>query len=625
LKKKGEFELRSSNLPFVLVPAGERRYNDCGRWILVKRYVVFGRKPNSAAKRRAGGKSMSHNDRNRHREGRRRFLKTLGSGAFVTGAAAAVPSIGSAAVQKPNKWSEAFDWICIGSGVAGCAGAIAGHDRGMKTVVLEKSDMLGGISSQAGGVFWVPLNHLARTAAIRDSREEALAYLRYLGGGYSVQQHMEAFVDHAPRVIQYLHERAEIPFVLTDRAEFYYPSAPGSIKAGRMLNVAPFRSEMLGPWRNRVLPATFLRGFSQGGEEGGAGPARSEKPDPRLEHWKKYLGADRVSEILKQNDDVRTGGAALMGHLFVAMRKRGIEIRTGARVDGVIVENGRATGVSVVRDGKIQNIRSNKGVLLATGGDILGEDKPTGWKLAVSVGGATLSRPIVLGQIFVGVPGELHHDGVQAGRQNYELRMPHGLVVNRFGERVGNESFFQALAPQLHHFDYLETHSFRNFPLYFVFDHSLIEKNGFGGLPPGVTAGLEWVSKGQTLQDLAREMKLPPQVLDATVERFNESGRTGVDNDFHREPRTLGALEKPPFYGVRLQTFDPFDALNLIVVDPRGRVLVDGGNESMPGLYCSGSVMAVTHVWGFGYQAGHGLAAGATFGFLAAETAAGKA
>jgi 3-oxosteroid 1-dehydrogenase len=569
---------------------------------------------------------MAKEVRDRHHESRRRFIKTLSSGALVTGSAAAVPCIGRAAVKKSDKWSETFDWICVGSGVAGCAGAIAGHDHGMKTVVLEKSDMLGGISSQAGGVFWVPSNHLARTAGIRDSREDALAYLRYLGGGYSVQQHMETFVDHAPRVIQYLHERAEIPFVLTERAEFYYPSAPGSVKSGRLMNVAPFRSEVLGPWRNRVLPATFLRGFSQsGGEEGGAGPARGERPDPRLEHWKKYLGADRVSAILKQNEDVRMGGAALMGHLVVAMRKRGIEIRTGVRVDEVIVENGRATGVSVVRDDKTQSIRANKGVLLATGGDILGEDKPMGWKLAVSIGGATLSRPIVLGQIFVGVPGELHHDGVQAGRQNYELRMRHGLVVNRYGERVGNESFFQALAPQIHHFDYLETHSFRNYPLYFVFDHSLIEEHGFGGLPQGVTAGLEWVSQGQALEDLARKMELPAQALDATVKRFNESARAKVDKDFHREPSTLGALEKPPFYGVRLQTFDPFDALNLIVVDPHGRVLADGSNEPIPGLYCSGSVMSVTHLWGFGYQAGHGLAAGATFGFLAAEAAAGKA
>ncbi len=294
-------------------------------------------------------------------------------------------------------------------------------------------------------------------------------------------------------------------------------------------------------------------------------------------------------------------------------------------MDGVIVENGRATGVSVVRDGKTENIRANEGILLATGGDILGEDKPTGWKLAVSVGGATLSRPIVLGQIFVGVPGELHHDGVQAGRQNYELRMRHGLVVNRFGERVGNESFFQALAPQIHHFDYLETHTFRNFPLYFVFDHSLIEEHGFGGLPPGVTAGLEWVSQEHSIEDLARKMQFPAQTLNTTVKRFNESARAGVDNDFRREPGTLGVVEKPPFYGVRLQTFDPFDALNLIVVDPPGRVLGDGSNEPIPGLYCSGSVMAVTHLWGFGYQAGHGLAGGATFAFLAAEAAAGKA
>ena len=34
-------------------------------------------------------------------------------------------------------------------------------------------------------------------------------------------------------------------------------------------------------------------------------------------------------------------------------------------------------------------------------------------------------------------------------------------------------------------------------PVFLIFDHALVEANGFGGLPPGYTEGLDWVSQGE--------------------------------------------------------------------------------------------------------------------------------
>jgi len=76
---------------------------------------------------------------------------------------------------------QAFDWICVGSGTSGLAAAIFGHDRGLKTLVLEKAAKIGGTTAQGGGLLYVPMNHLMAAAGIADSREEALEYLQFLG------------------------------------------------------------------------------------------------------------------------------------------------------------------------------------------------------------------------------------------------------------------------------------------------------------------------------------------------------------------------------------------------------------------------------------------------------------
>lgn len=70
------------------------------------------------------------------------------------------------------------------------------------------------------------------------------------------------------------------------------------------------------------------------------------------------------------------------------------------------------------------------------------------------------------GMVQIHVPGEEHLDGRPVLRGNYELRMRHGLVVNRRGQRFGNEYFFQALGAQLHAFETWGEHRFVNIPCY---------------------------------------------------------------------------------------------------------------------------------------------------------------
>jgi succinate dehydrogenase/fumarate reductase flavoprotein subunit len=294
-------------------------------------------------------------------------------------------------------------------------------------------------------------------------------------------------------------------------------------------------------------------------------------------------------------------------------------------VDRLVLEGNRVAGVVIRRNGQEHYIQANRGVVLATGGfhSRILPGYGVAWTLASEVGAAIHSEPITVPQVYVEVPGEEFQIGAPAGRSNYELRMAHSLAVNRFGERFGNEAFFQDIGSKICHFDNFGEHRFVNIPLYLIFDHKLVEDNGFGGLPPGYTKGLEWVSQGKTLAEVAGQLNLPAAEVEATVRRFNELARQRRDTDFGRSAATLGTVEKPPFYGVEVKTVDPFLTVSRVVINTKGQVLGWRDEAPIPGFYASGGITATGMVWGIGYQGGSDLAAGATFAYLAAEHAAG--
>jgi hypothetical protein len=61
-------------------------------------------------------------------------------------------------------------------------------------------------------------------------------------------------------------------------------------------------------------------------------------------------------------------GTALQGWMLHAALKAGADIRTGATVEQILVENGRAAGVLMRRDGTESRIDGRLGVLINAGG-----------------------------------------------------------------------------------------------------------------------------------------------------------------------------------------------------------------------------------------------------------------
>ena len=99
--------------------------------------------------------------------------------------------------------SDDWDVVILGSGIAGLAGALAAHELGLRPVVLEKASTLGGGTVNSYGLIWVGQNHLAQTAGYSDTRDEVIAYLRFLGGGSLDDDRMSAFVDRSPEALKF--------------------------------------------------------------------------------------------------------------------------------------------------------------------------------------------------------------------------------------------------------------------------------------------------------------------------------------------------------------------------------------------------------------------------------------
>lgn len=143
-----------------------------------------------------------------------------------------------------------------------------------------------------------------------------------------------------------------------------------------------------------------------------------------------------------------------------------------------------------------------------------------------------------------------------------------------------------------------------------------------------------FVTKADTLPELAKKITVDPASLTTTVERFNSFVVDGKDKDFGRgdspydqfmgdpsyKPNpNLGSITEGPFYALKVWPGD-LGTRGGVLCDEYGRALKEGksGTEVIQGLYAVGnssaSVMGRTYA-GPGATLGPGL----TFAFIAAS------
>jgi succinate dehydrogenase/fumarate reductase flavoprotein subunit len=200
-------------------------------------------------------------------------------------------------------------------------------------------------------------------------------------------------------------------------------------------------------------------------------------------------------------------------------------------------------------------------------------------------------------------------------------------VVNRKGERFANEALpYNDFPKAFGQYD-PEAVDFPNAgPAFLIFDRSVRDSQRILSMYPGLPDP-DWVVKAGSIGELADRMGVDRQTLDATVARYNEHARHGVDPDFRRHERGLmgpgqvAPIELSPFYAVEIYP-GALGTNGGPQIDRNGQVRKLGGGL-VGGLYAAGNTAA--NAFGWAYPSGGGTIGNAiVFGYLAGRHVASR-
>jgi 3-oxosteroid 1-dehydrogenase len=537
---------------------------------------------------------------------------------------------------------DRFDVVVVGSGGAGLTAALTAHELGASVVVIEKSSQVGGTFAYSTGLTWVPNNHHMRRAGLDDSRAQALEYIRPRTSGRHDEEVLQAFVDRAPEVVDYL-ERLGVPFEIVPGYPDEQAEAPGGRAHGRYLAspLLPVASALAPYWQERLVRSPTYGALPVSWKEiqewGGFGSIGT---------WDWAVIGERL------RDDNRAFGMSTAGYLLRAVVQRGIPIRTQSAALELVRERGRVAGVRTSGPGGERTLTAERGVVLATGSyDNNGEMKralephPETISLgATTVDGSGLVMALEKGARFALLGGQLiapayHVEGEEeAGRPVHRLLVrepgfPGSIIVNRAGRRFCDEATITDLRHSVAELD-PHTRTYPNFPAFLIFDQQWKAKYPLGPLMPGQVP--EWLTRGDSAADLGQKLGIDSAAMETTVERFNDGARAGRDQDFLRgesafsrangdpdvKPNPCLRPLEPPLYGIELRLGVVGNNAGL-VIDRHGRVLHLRG-EPMAGLYAAGNA-AANQIGGLWYNAGLMNARGLTFAHLGVRHALGAA
>jgi 3-oxosteroid 1-dehydrogenase len=505
--------------------------------------------------------------------------------------------------------------VVVGSGAAGLTAAIAARDAGCEVIVLESMDKVGGSTAKSGGGFWIPNNPQMKACGVDDSYEAALTYMNEVipeKGPASSKKKRETYLKNGPEMLKWL-EGLGFKAVYAHGYPDYYPERSGGCAEGRCVESDLFDPRLLGKqWKDKVqtmpvplraveackLPL-FLRTWS----------GFSTTTDIILKRtilWR-LMGKQRVS----------MGGALICQLLKIAL-DRSVSVWIKTPLVSLITEGGAVVGVTAKKDGKEIRIRATHGVILAAGGFEHNDAMRQQYQ----------QHPIST-EWTVGAPGNMG-DGIQAGIDVgaaidmmdeawwmptlmlksgpypiiFERSMPYSMIVDSSGQRFMNESGSYV---DCGHQQYQRNKVVPAIPAYLILDsrhrnNYIIGMDMMPRITPKSAYKEGFITKANSLPELARKMGIDEAGLVATAKRFSQFAKNGRDEDFGRgksaydryysDPRVkpnpnLGPIEKPPFYALKIWPGD-LGTMGGLLTDEHARVLRKDGSV-IRGLYASGN------------------------------------
>ncbi|SFI94556.1 FAD-dependent oxidoreductase [Bradyrhizobium sp. Gha] len=557
------------------------------------------------------------------------------------------------------------DVLVVGSGAAGLTAAITAEEAGLRVLLVEKTEFIGGTTAFSAGVIWIPNNGPARKLGVIDTPEDAIRYLRSETGNKIDEQKAAAYIHYAPEMLDFMQSKSQAQFDALPSMPDYHPDYPGGSKGGRSLRPRVFDGRRLGEsfasLRPPIKTMTIFGGMMVGSAD-----------LPHLYNFKRSLSSfshaakmfaryclDRISH---DRGTRLTNGNALIAALLLTANDRKIAIWRSSPVSALISDNGAVHGAIVSKDGEDIRVVAKKAVILATGGFPADEEQRQELDRDVHNGirfrslapttntgdGLRLARSMGAGTDF-----DVHHyaawtpvsevpqpDGSTIGFPHFNDRAKPGfIVVDKRGRRFCNETV------SYHDFVPLMLDACRNdetVEAFIIADHQSVRRWGMGAAPPSPLSIAPFLRSGylkraSTVEGLAKLLGMDPGGLVDTLSEFNRSAELGQDPAFGRGndayQRIHGAMHErgyhpniapiksPPYYALRIIPGD-IGTFAGIRTNEKAEVISKEG-APIPNLYAvgndSGSVMRGTYP-----GAGVTLGPAMTFAYIAASRIAGR-
>ncbi len=524
---------------------------------------------------------------------------------------------------------EGYDVVVVGAGGAGLSAAVFAALAGKSVLVVERARHVGGTTALSAGTVWIPNSLHAKSVGAQDSLKMASAFLSGVVGTHSEPKLRDQFLASGPDAVELLESRTEVAFRAYPTHPDYEQQVNGAVLRGRALEPLPFDGRRLGKDLRLLLPP--MPEFTLFG-----GMMVDRRDINHLLNLAKSWQSFRHSTSLfvRYAADRLRGprgtrlvmGNALVARLLQSVKKLNCAIVLETTVERFLLAGGRVEGLVLLNGTHQRTVHARDAVILAAGGfnhhpkhrqQLLGDaasalslttPQHDGalHDLALAVG-AQIGHSNLDGAFWAPVSRRKRADGSTALFPHFILdrSKPRTVCVNQSGRRFVNE------ATSYHRFARAMIEAHRHsptIPCYIVTDAIGLKKYGLGMVRPGALnlrpfLNDGYLTAGASLAELGAKLAIDPVQLEETIARMNEFACTGRDLDFGRGETeydringdaaasgpnpTLGLIEKPPFYAVRLYPSDIGAAAGL-VTDEWARV-VDKRGVPIAGLYACGN------------------------------------
>ncbi|WP_417218371.1 FAD-dependent oxidoreductase [Arthrobacter sp.] len=557
--------------------------------------------------------------------------------------------------------SGEYDVVVVGSGAGGLSTAVVAAHQGLKVLVLERARQCGGATSRSGGWMWAPRNEFARRDGVDESIEDIKAYIKSVIGQEYDEARVDAFLQAAPEMVSFFEHQTALQFTPGTSICDVYGQLPHAGTGHRSVGPLPVNGRLFPRGLRRIMAPQYWEtsflgmGIMAGPDLQGFLAASKFKLSGWVHSAKRVLGY--AFDLLTTGSGQHyVNGVALTARLLKSAIDAGVEVKVGHQVvDLTRNATGRVVGVVAQTPRGRRTFTARRGVVLAAGGfsanaamrreyfphNHTADDHWTlapdtadgaGIELGRSVGGVldvsgaspAAWCPVSLVPHAGGATGVFPHIMDRA--------KPGSIGVGRDGRRFVNEAngywdyvtgMNQATADGevAEAWQIADSRAAAHYPIGFAMPRPVPKF-------PFLRSG--YLTKADTLAELAEACGIDADQLAATVEDFNREARRGSDPQFHRgetpfnryggdpdvSPNpTLAPLEKGPFYAVHVRqgSFGTFGGLR---ADEKARLLDEQGIP-VPGVHVVG--VDQKNLFGGFYPAGGvNIGPAMTFGYLAA-------